>query len=446
LKPVPSPTDAVAGSDGAGRRATEGRDGNLEAAGLAAASMAANLASVVATLVFTRLLGTEGYGSLAALLNLSVILYVPGAALQVAVARAGALGALGGRAEQAAALAHWVRRVLIALSALALVAGLARAQLAAVLDVEEEWAAAAVPVTAGVLLLVSLQRGLLQAEGAYRAVGLSILIEAVGRVCAGTALVLAGLGVSGAYAATPASLAVCALALAVTLRRRLGSPAPDVPVYPISALARGAATPIVALIAVAVLQNVDVILARHVLPEELAGAYAAATVAAKALVWIAVGVGMWLLPEAVRRAAAGGDARLVLARAFAVIGVVAAPALAIFALAPRTVMRIAFGPGYEAGGEVLLALGAAYSLLAAAYLSVQFLLGLGRRRFVVALGLAAAAEPVVLAGADSLYAFAVIVLVLQAATAAALVTMALRRRHAVAPPPARSPLAAAQGA
>ena len=90
------------------------------------------------------------------------------------------------------------------------------------------------------------------------------------------------------------------------------------------------------LTALAVLQNVDVIVARHVLPDDLAGAYAAATVAAKALVWVAIGVGMWVLPEAVRRAADGGDARTVLLRAFAVVGAVAIPALPIFALAPAS--------------------------------------------------------------------------------------------------------------
>ena len=63
--------------------------------------MAANLVAVVFTVIFTRLLGADGYGSLAALLNLSVILFVPGSALQVAAAREATLGRLGRGGELA---------------------------------------------------------------------------------------------------------------------------------------------------------------------------------------------------------------------------------------------------------------------------------------------------------------------------------------------------------
>ena len=51
---------------------------------------------------------------------------------------------------------------------------------------------------------------------------------------------------------------------------------------------------------VAALQNVDVIMARHALDADTAGVYAATTVAAKFVVWVAVGIGLWTLPEATR--------------------------------------------------------------------------------------------------------------------------------------------------
>jgi O-antigen/teichoic acid export membrane protein len=178
---------------------------------------------------------------------------------------------------------------------------------------------------------------------------------------------------------------------------------------------------------VAALQNIDVILARHSLPDDPAGVYAATTVAAKALVWIAVGIGMWLLPEAVRRGAAATDPRPVLLRAFALIGVVAVPALAVYAAVPRLVLGTAFGSEYESGDEILLLLGVAYALLALTYLAVQYLLGMHRRGPLWGLGAVAAAEALVLANLDSLRSFAVAVLVIQAAAAAVTVGAALRR-------------------
>src|SRR5262245_55832102 len=164
----------------------------VAAAGLAAATMAANLVAVAITVVFTRLLGTDGYGSLAALLNLTVILFVPGFALQVAAAREGTLGRLGSGGELATTLQRWTRQLLAALAVVAAVSALARAPLAALLDVEQEWAAAAVPVPAGLWLLLPLARGLLQADRAHKAVGWSRVLEASGRLTIGGGLAAAG--------------------------------------------------------------------------------------------------------------------------------------------------------------------------------------------------------------------------------------------------------------
>lgn len=391
---------------------------------LAVATMAQQLLAVVFTVVFTRLLGTDGYGSLAALLNLTVILLVPGSALQVAAAREGTLGRLGRGGELAGTLERWERHLLGGLALLAVLSILGREPLADLVNVEEEWAAAAVPVSGALWLLVCVQRGLLQSAKAYVPVALSIVLEGLGRIGAAVLLVAAGAGVTGAYLGTLGAFACAALALHVVLRRRLGAPDHAAPRHPLRALARNAAVPIAGLVLVAALQNVDVIMAKHALSEDDAGVYAATTVAAKLVVWIAVGIGLWVVPEATSAAAAGRDPRRVLARALGLIALVALPALALFAAVPGLLLEIAFGADYERGDAVLLTLGGAYALLAATYLSVQFLLGLHHGAFVVALLVAAVAEPVLLLGADSLETFAGTVLLVQGGAALALVAIA----------------------
>ncbi len=410
-----APLTAATGSDTA------------RAAGLAAATMVANVLAVAFTVAFTRLLGTDGYGSLAAMLNLTIILFVPGAALQVAAAREGTLGRLGRGGELSATLDRWTRHLVGCVAALALLSALAREPLAALLDVRQEWAAAAIPPTGALWLLVCVQRGLLQSTRRYRAVGLSIVLEGLGRLGMALVLVWVGLGVTGAYYGTTASIAIAAVALGVLLRRRLGPPAPHSPRHPLRALARNAVMPVAALTLVAAIQNVDVIMANHTLSEDATGIYAAATVAAKAIVWIAVGLGFYVLPEATRRAAAGGDPRGVLVRALALIAVLAAGALVIFAAVPGLLLRTAFGAEFEPGETVLFALGAAYALLAATYLAVQFQLAMHRRRFLAVLAAAAVAEPLVLLVADDLESFAATVLAIQAAAAVVLLALSLRR-------------------
>lgn len=398
-----------------------------KAAGLAMATMAQQVLAVAFTVVFTRVLGTDGYGSLAALLNLTVILFVPGSALQVAAAREGTLGRLGRGGELSATLERWTRHLLLGLVAIAALSAVAREPLAALINVEETWAAAAVPATGALWLLLSVQRGLLQSTRAYRPVAWSIVLEGIGRLAAGLGLVGAGLGVTGAYLGTLGALACAAVALWFVLRRQLGPPARQTTPHPLRRLAADAAVPILGLVLVAALQNVDVIMARRTLDEDSAGVYAAATVAAKAIVWIAVGIGLWLLPEATRRAAAGHDPRTVLLRALAVIVALALPALAVFATVPGLVLRVAFGPDYESGDEILLTLAGAFSLLACTYLAVQFLLGLHRWGFVIWLAVVAVAEPLLLQSADTLRGFALTVLAIQAAAAALMLGLAARR-------------------
>jgi O-antigen/teichoic acid export membrane protein len=402
---------------------------SAQAVGLAMATFIQQGMNVVFTVVFTRILGTGGYGSLAALVNFTVILIVLGAALQVATARQGTLGRLGAGGELAATLDRWTRHILAGIAAVAVLSVLIRHQLAEIVNIEEEWAAAAVPVTAGVWLLVCVQRGLLQATRAYTPVALSIVADGVLRIVVALILVAASLDVTGAYLGLLVAWAAVAIALHRILRAKLGAPDRTTARHPLRALAANAAIPTAGLMFVAALQNVDVIMARHALDHDTAGVYAAATVAAKLVVFISVGVGMWVLPEATRRALENRDPRPVLGRALALIALISAPALALFAFAPTLLLRVAFGPDYESGDEVLLVLGIAFALLACTYLTVQFLLGLHRRAFVLGLLVAAAAEPFLLWDAATLDDFAGRVLLLQAVTAAGtLLVGALTRR------------------
>ncbi|MEA2292488.1 MAG: hypothetical protein QOE86_127 [Solirubrobacteraceae bacterium] len=394
------------------------------AAGLAIATIAQQGMAVLFTVVFTRILGTGGYGSLAALINLTIILLVPGSALQVVAARQGTLGRLGRGRELSATLDRWTRHILLGLGVVAIVSALARAPLAAIVNVDQQWAAACVPVSAALWLLLSVQRGLLQSTRAYKPVAYSLVLEGVGRMVGGLVLVAVGLEVTGAFLGLLVAYVCIAIALHRALRHRLGPPAVGSEPHPLSRLVRNAAIPIAGLVLVAALQNIDVIMARHSLNSDAAGVYAATTVAAKFIVWIAVGIGLWVLPEATRRAAAGRDPRSVLMRALGLIGLLSVPALAAFAILPTLLLKVAFGPDYASGDTVLLPLGIAFALLACTYIAVQFLLGLHRRLFVVWLLIVALLEPVLLYDADTLKTFAIRVLIVQAIGAVVVVAMA----------------------
>jgi hypothetical protein len=98
-------------------------------------------------------------------------------------------------------------------------------------------------------------------------------------------------------------------------------------------------------------------------------------------------------------------------------------------VAPALVLRLAFGEETVGAAGALPVLGLAMTLLAAGYLSVQYMLALGRMTFLYALGAVAAAEVVLLLGAGlgTLVGFATVVLALQAAAALAVLSLGLAR-------------------
>ncbi len=402
------------------------------AGGLAVAMIATNVVGLATTVVFARLL--DDYGSLAALVSYVLILSVVGQALQVATARDAVLGQLGTGPALAATLRSWTRSLLLLTAALTVVSVLLREPIATLVGVDQEWGAA-IGLPAGVLwLLVALLRGGLQGVGDYRAVGISLVAEQVVRLLLGSALAAVGLGVTGAFLGTPLALIAMALYCGAELRRHTGAPAtadraPSAPARRLRDHVAGAATPIAGLVIVALLQNVDIIAAKHRFSTDVASSYSATAVAAKVLVWIAMGAGFYLVPETSRRHAEGQDTRPVLLRALGIVLVCALPVLAIFAFGGRLLLELAFGPDRLLAVDALLPLGVAFTLLALTYLAIQYLLALRRTAFLLPLGAIALAEPALLltVAPDTPDGFSAIVLATQAVATVVALALAFAR-------------------
>ena len=155
------------------------------AAGLAVGVIAANVIALVFTIVFARVLGASGYGSLAALVSAFIILMVPGSALQIAMAREVSRAVASGSADAGAGVRRWLGRLALATLVVAAAAIPVREVIAAIVNVDEEWAAAAVPVTCMLWMMLSVERGALQGFGDYRTVGVSMVGEAGSRLVFG---------------------------------------------------------------------------------------------------------------------------------------------------------------------------------------------------------------------------------------------------------------------
>jgi O-antigen/teichoic acid export membrane protein len=409
-----------------------------KAAGLAVAMICNNLIALVSTFVFARLLGDD-YGRLAALISYLLILTVAGQAMQVATAREGVLGRLGTGERLLATVRSWTRAMVVFTIALTVISVVLRQPIADLVGVKQYPWAAAVGLPAGCLYLeVSLLRGVLQGIGDYRSVGYSLVGEQAARLVLGALLVVAGLSVTGAYIGSMLSYVAMSLYCMFELNRsvygadwrpsRQPRTATREVAFRLWPHVTRAWAPIAGLIVIAVLQNIDIIVANHQFTKHEASSYSAVAVAAKVVIWVAMGAGFYLVPEVSRRRAEGEDTRPVLALALGIIFVCAVPVLLIFAFASEPLIRIAFGAGRASAHGALLPLGAAFTVLAATYLAIQYMLALKRTWFLVVVAAVAVAEPVLLLQASrSPTEFATVVLGVQAVGAVLAFAMALRR-------------------
>jgi O-antigen/teichoic acid export membrane protein len=406
------------------RRGDTGR-----AAELGVAMIVTNVLALGFTIVFARLLGDDGYGDLAVLVSSFIIMMVPGSALQVAAAREVSHDLAEGNPNAGAGVQRWLVRLVAATLVLAVLAIPLRSLIAALINVDQEWAAAAIPVTAMLWAITSVLRGVLQGFQQYRTVALSLIGEASSRIAFALVLVGIGLDVTGAFLGSAFALIAVALILLVPVRRQLAGVNPELAEdLRLRELLAGAWIPVISLTLLLALQELHIIIVKHEASEDAASSYAVAAVAGKAIMWIAIGIGLYLLPETARRAKTGEDPRPILIRTLGLIAVMAVPMVLIFSVAGEPLLRIVFGDDLTDASDALPFLGIAMSLLAFSYLSVQYLLAMGRASFLFVLAAGVVAEVLVLISiGDDLTAIAVALMIVQAVCASVILTMALRQ-------------------
>ena len=402
------------------------------AAGVASAQMAGNVLALITTVALARALGTADYGELARMISVFTILIVPATALQAAAARDMTLGRLGPASHAVATLQAWLMRILIITAAVLIICILLRVQLAALFQVSQPWAAAMVIPSGFLWTALALQRGVLLGVGGYRPVGISLIGEQGFRLMFGLIAALLGAQVGLIFfCSVPLATIPIILITGLMTRRRLGPADHDPLRIGLRDLATRNPVPVAALTLFAVLQNADVIAVGHFFNTTISGAYAQAAVAAKGVVWIAIGLGLYLLPEAAREASKGADARHLLTRTTGLLLLVAIPILAIFAFFPEQLLTLVFGDQAKLAAPALPWLAAAMTCLSISYLALQFLLALGRRSFLAVLAVGAVAVPAAVAIRDSsLESVAIGLLVLDAILALMMLAISFSARTA----------------
>lgn len=404
-----APAVGIAVAGGSMMPASESfRSGLTQAGPVAVAGLVVNGASALLVVIVAHLVTPRAYGTIAQLLGLYFILSMPGSAVLVGVVRrVSALQAIG-HPERVHRWARKVHRLLAAAVVVELaVAWLLQGWIARQLSLPNDKGIVLILVASGIWILLCVDRGLLQSHRDYRALAFNLLMEGAVRTVCVVGFVVAGTGVSG-YALGIFTGEVAATAHARWLASRAWPAASqkDPSTTDVSAvdetedrqtggevdrraLIADVSAAFAGLALLGLLQNVDVILLGR-LDHAQSGAYAAISVASKALVFGALALGAYLLPEATIRWHAGGHAVRQLVVTLTFLAVPAGALLAIALLIPSRFLALVFTSKLATAAPAFSSLVGAMIFLCISVLLTNYLFGAGCRWIVLLLAVGAA--------------------------------------------------------
>ena len=300
-----------------------------EGAVVAVAIIVMNVATYGLTLAAARLMGPSGFGQFSAVMGILMVLNVLALGLQATGARRVAAAGDRGRVEEE------IRRAAYGGAAgLGVVTLLAAPALKVVLDVDSWWTLAALAVAAGCLTLVGALAGLLQGEGRWWPLSAVFVAIGVARLGFGVAALALRPSTASAMIGVAAGTLVPLAIGWFALSRR---PTPTPSRAGNGSHTRGVLTEVGhsthALLAFFALSNIDIILARAVLPDRAAGLFAGGLIVTKAVTFLPQFVIVLAFPVMARRGESDrahviGLALVAAIGLAATIGVVALPGLA----------------------------------------------------------------------------------------------------------------------
>jgi len=329
-----------------------------------------NLTNLVFHFVISRQLGPSSYGALGALLGIVLVLTVPAGALQVVITRevAARRGDRAGTVIPVSAGPLLSGAVLWGTGgalALAAVAPMLRSFLhLPSLGTALILSAFVIPMAVGIV-----PRAVLLGEARFGLVALATVTGAVARLGLGTALVRAGAGVDGALGATVLAAAIEA---GILLPGMAAMSRTSHDVEPLRARWSDTSTALTAMVGFWLLTGVGALVARHYLPRDDSGLYAAAWTAATAAMFLPGAVSFIAFPRFVAAADSLPRARAALARSLAVVATLGFGAATIVVAGSSIVVRTLFGPTYAGSTAVVGVLAVAGGLFAVAGLLMHF--------------------------------------------------------------------------
>lgn len=345
---------------------------------LFAALTFANFSNYLFHVVISRMLGPAAYGALGALLSAFILISVPAGALQVVVAKR--LSILRAREDEPEA-GRFLRSMLGAGILVAMGSGIFIAAwgpwIAGFLHLGSISPALVLATYVVPAVVAPIARGALQGRLLFTPLAAISAGSTILRLASGAAFVALGWGVAGAIAASVVAEMASLAAALVPLRRLLAGAAPGR--ARLTGVLRDARMAVLAGGGFWAVVSLDIILVRHFFPGEVSGFYAAAAVAAHAVLFFPGAIAVVAFPRFAESEGRGVEARRMLFQAIVAVGALGLLAAGALSLLRSFVVRMLFGSDFLAGTAVIGVLGLAMALLGIVSILIYFHLASGSR-------------------------------------------------------------------
>jgi O-antigen/teichoic acid export membrane protein len=355
---------------------------------LAVASGVAIVANYIFLLAAGRVLGSDRYGSLAALLGLLAVVLIPAQALQMAVSREVSRRIASGESASAYAFARrTLRLALIGTVPLVVLALVLAVPLADLLNIDSTGVVVLAEVGLVTAFVAPVAMGVLQGSQRFHALAALYVVPFVLRLGVFAIAAAAGYRLGAAVLATTAS-ALLGTALAFGLIRAPLAQVSTGARIDLRPFLRYLAPVAVGLIGIALLTHIDLLIVRARFSGHDAGAYAAASAFARVGLFLPATILAVLFPRTAARQARGEQTEDILGRSILATAAFCA-CLAVFYWATGVgLVSTSFGPDFREGGTILAPFALAIGLFSVGNILVGYHLSRGETRYawIVAAG------------------------------------------------------------
>jgi O-antigen/teichoic acid export membrane protein len=343
---------------------------------LTGAMLVANAGNYAVNIALGRWLSPALFADANLMVTLMLLVTAIAVSLQLITARYAGIDHAMGTVERTPPLVRWLGRLAAAGGAvvgLALVAGAPLWH--DVFRTRSSWPFAILGVGMPCYLVQAVHRGKLQGKLAMRPLALTFIVEMVVRVAVAVTLVALGFGVEGATIGLTASFVATWLIARHLAGRPENVAMPAALRRDVSAYARPIA---LLLLGQIVINNGDVLIAKHYLTSDRAGVYSAIALIGRAVFFLSWSVATTLFPAAAQRHAAGHDTNRLLRAGAATVTVMGMACAGGAWWLGSPVLGTVFGPAYDGVGRELSLYALATTMFAVANLAASHHLSAGR--------------------------------------------------------------------